>query len=204
MLLLAALSPAWAADVQLIGTFGDKAAILSVDGGEPKTVKVGQRIGVVTVISVAKELATIEVEGKRRTIQSGQTYSSRGVSDDRQSVVLAADSRGHFLAEGSVNGGSVRFILDTGATSVVLPAADATRLGIDYRKGPPGILRTASGPAPAWRVKLDRVRVGGIELINVDALVIEQGLDIALLGMAFLNRVEMRRDGETMTLKRRF
>lgn len=204
MLLFVAVAPAWAADVQLIGTFGDKAAILSVDSGEPRTVKVGQRIGAVTVISVDKDRATIEVEGKRRTIQRGQTYSSRDASDDRQSVVLAADTRGHFLTEGSVNGGAVRFILDTGATSVVLPAADAVRLGIDYRKGLPGIIRTASGAAPAWRVKLDRVRVGGIELANVDALVLEQGLDIALLGMAFLNRVEMRRDGDTMTLKRRF
>lgn len=203
-LLFLAASPAWAADVRLIGTFGDKAAILSIDGGEPKTVRIGQRIGGVTVVSVDKDRATIEVEGKRRTIQRGQHYSTRNTADDRQSVVLAADSRGHFLAEGSVNGGAVRFVLDTGATAVVLPAADAARLGIDYRKGRPGLIQTANGPAPAWRIKLDRVRVGGIELANVDAVVLERGLDIALLGMTFLNRVEMRRDGEMMTLKRRF
>jgi len=98
----------------------------------------------------------------------------------------------------------MRFILDTGATSIALPAADAVRLGLDYRKGRPATIHTANGPAPAWRVKLDSVRVGGIELQNVDALVLEQGLQVALLGMSFLNRVEMFRSGDSMTLKRRF
>ena len=190
--------------MQLIGAFGDKAAIVSIDGGEPRTVKVGQRFGGVTVIAVEGDRATVEVDGKRRTLQSGQHYSSQAAADERQSVVLAADSQGHFLAQGSINGGAVRFIVDTGATSVVLPAVDAGRLGLDYRKGRRGIVQTANGPAPAWRVKLDRVRLGGIELHNVDAIVLEQGLDIALLGMSFLNRVEMRRDGESMTLRRRF
>jgi aspartyl protease family protein len=53
-------------------------------------------------------------------------------------------------------------------------------------------------------VRLDRVRLGDIELAGVDGVVIEQGLDIALLGMSFLNRVEMKREGQTMTLIRRF
>ena len=204
VVLLLAAAPAWATDVQLVGAFGDKAAVLSIDGGEPRTVKVGQRFGGVTVISVERDGATVEVDGKRRTLQRGQHYRSQAVADERQSVVLAADSKGHFLAEGSINGGAVRFILDTGATSVVLPAVDAGRLGLDYRKGRPGLVQTANGTAPAWRVKLDSVRLGDIELHNVDAIVLEQGLDIALLGMSFLNRVEMRRDGENMTLKRRF
>jgi aspartyl protease family protein len=202
--LLVAAAPALALDVHLVGTFGDQAAVLAIDGGEPKTVRTGQKFGGVTLISVEKERATVEVEGKRRTLQRGQTYSSKSAPDDRQSAVLAADARGHFHANGAINGSVVRFVLDTGATSVALPAADATRLGIDYRKGQPAMIHTANGPAPAWRVKLDTVRVGQIELQNVDALVLEKGLDIALLGMSFLNRVEMFRSGDSMTLKRRF
>jgi aspartyl protease family protein len=201
---LLAPAPARALDVQLVGTFGDQAAVLSIDGAEPKTVRIGQKFGGVTVISVERERATVEVEGKRRALQRGQTYSSKSSGDDRQSAVLAADGRGHFHADGQVNGGAMRFILDTGATSIALPAADAVRLGIDYRKGARGMIHTANGPAPAYRVKLDTVRVGGIELQNVDALVLEQGLDVALLGMSFLNRVEMFRSGDSMTLKRRF
>ena len=202
--LILAATPACALDVQLVGTFGDQAAVLSIDGAEPKTVRIGQKFGGVTVISVERERATVEVEGKRRTLQRGQTYSSKASGDDRQSAVLAADGRGHFHADGAINGGAMRFILDTGATSIALPANDAVRLGIDYRKGARGMIQTANGPAPAYRVKLDTVRVGGIELQNVDALVLEQGLDVALLGMSFLNRVEMFRSGDSMTLKRRF
>jgi aspartyl protease family protein len=64
--------------------------------------------------------------------------------------------------------------------------------------------QTANGAVAVYRVSLDRVRLGEIELNAVEALVIEQGLDIALLGMSFLNRVEMQRDGQIMTLIRRF
>jgi aspartyl protease family protein len=202
--LLLAAPPASALDVQLVGTFGDQAAVLSIDGGEPKTVRSGQKFGGVTVVSVERERAIVEIEGKRRTLLRGQTYSSKGSADDRQSAVLAADARGHFHTDGAINGGAMRFMLDTGATAVALPAADAVRLGIDYRKGSRGMIQTANGPAPVWRVKLDTVRVGGIELQNVDALVLEQGLEVALLGMSFLNRVEMFRSGDSMTLKRRF
>src|SRR5437016_3636594 len=83
-------------------------------------------------------------------------------------------------------------LIGTGAPSVALPAYDADRLGIDYRKGRRGISNTAGGPVTVYRVSLDSVRLGGIELRTVDAVVIEQGLDIALLGMSFLNRVEMQ------------
>jgi aspartyl protease family protein len=98
----------------------------------------------------------------------------------------------------------VRFLVDTGATSIALPAADARRLGIDFRNAPRGITQTANGPTQTYLVRLDTVRVGGIELNMVDAVIIEQGLPIALLGMTFLNRVEMRREGSTMTLIRKF
>jgi len=192
------------AEVRLVGTFGDKAAVLSIDGAEPKTVKVGQRHGGVAVLAVDNDSATIEIEGRRRVIRRGQHFRSDPAADARQSVVLVADGRGHFYAEGRVNGGVVRFVVDTGATSIVLPVQDANRLGIDYRKGQRGQIQTANGLAAAWRVTLDRVRLGGIELQQVDAVVIEKGPDIVLLGMSFLNRVEMRREGETMTLTRRF
>jgi aspartyl protease family protein len=195
--------PARAADVSLIGTFETKAAILSIDSGAPKTIRVGQTFGGVTVVTVEKDRATVEIDGKRRTLVRGQTYSS-GAASGAQSVTLSAGAGGHFMTDGQINGGTVRFVVDTGATAIALPASDATRLGIDYRKGERGITQTANGQAQVYVVKLNSVRIGGIELQNVDAVVIEQGLNIALLGNTFLNRVEMRREGATMTLTRRY
>jgi aspartyl protease family protein len=193
-----------APDVALIGVIGDKAAVLAVDGGEPKTVKVGQAWNGISVVSVGRERATVKIEGKERVLLQGPHYRSGAATSARESVTLAADPRGQFFAEGAVNGIAMRFIVDTGATLVSLPASEAKRLGIDYEHGQRGSVQTANGAVQAYRVRLDRVKLGAIDLTGVDGLVIEQGLPVALLGMSFLNRVEMRRDGDTMTLIRRF
>ena len=204
-LLVSAASFAAADDVALIGVIGDKAAVLAIAGGDPKTVKVGQTWNGVTVVAVTHEHATVEIEGKRRELTLGQHYRAGGqVSSGRESVTLAADPRGHFFAEAAVNGIPMRFVVDTGATAVSLSAADALRLGIDWRKGVRRTMQTANGPTAGYLVKLDTIRVGGIELHDVDGVVVEQGMGVGLLGMSFLNRLEMRRDGDTMTLTRRF
>ena len=121
-----------------------------------------------------------------------------------ESLVLTADLQGHFAADGEVNGRTVRFIVDTGATLISLPASEARRIGIDYLKGQKAMMSTANGNAPAHVVKLDTVRVGGVTLHGVDAVVMEGGLPVPLLGMSFLNRMDMRRDGNIMTLTKRY
>lgn len=207
LLVLVVSLRAAAADVSLIGTFESKAAILSIDGGAPRTVKVGQSAGGVTLIGVEQERAIVEVDGKRRVLVRGQTYSSSSIGNappGAQSVTLSAGAGGHFTADGQINGGAIRFVVDTGATAIAIPARDAIRLRIDYKAGQRGISQTAGGPTAIYIVRLDSVRVGGIEIQNVEAVVIEQGLDVALLGNTFLNRMEMRRDGSTMTLTRRY
>lgn len=203
LLCLLAAAPAVALEVRLVGTFGDKAAILMIDGAGPRTVRIGRAVAGVTVVSVERDSAVIEVAGARRTLARGQHYST-GAGDARQSVTLAADTRGHFITDGAINDKPVRFVIDTGATMVALPAADALRLGLDYRKGEVGLTKTAAGVVPVYRVRFERVRLGGIEIAGVDGVVIEQGLDIALLGMSFLSRVEMKNEGQLMTLTRRY
>ena len=204
LLALLCAPPALAADVSLIGTFEAKAAILSVDAGAPKTVRVGQTFEGVTVLTVEKDRATVEIEGKRRVLVRGQTYSSGAAGAGAQSVTLSAGAGGHFMADGQINGGAIRFLVDTGASAVAIPASAANRLGIDYRKGRRGTSQTAAGPTEVYVVRLDSVRVGGVELLNIEAVVIEHGLDVALLGNSFLSRMEVRQDGRTMTLTRRF
>lgn len=204
LLLALVAPPAAAADVALIGVVPGKAAVLAIDGGNPKLVKIGRSWQGIRVIAVDKQHAVVEVDGSQQRLPLGQHYRSGSATSDRQKVVLAADPRGHFLTDGAVNGGRVRFILDTGATVVALPGVDANRLGIDYRKGRQGTINTANGTTTAWGIQLDSVKVGDIELRNVDAVVVESGLEIALLGMTFLNRVEMKRDGSMMTLIRRY
>src|SRR5258706_12968969 len=135
VLALLAATPAVAADIALIGTFESKAAILSIDAGAPKTVRVGQNFGGVTLIAVENDRATIEIDGKRRVLVRGQTYSSSGAGSGAQSVTLSAGAGGHFMADGQINGAAIRFMVDTGATAIVIPGSDATRLRIDYKSG---------------------------------------------------------------------
>jgi aspartyl protease family protein len=200
--LLAAASAAQATDVRVVGLFSTK-AVISVDGGAPRTVAIGQKTPEgVTLVAIAGDSATLEVDGKRRTLKMGQMYQATGAN--ASSVTLKADPNGHFSAEGGINGIGTRFLVDTGATVIALPAAEAKRLGIRYLDGPTGTINTAAGPTPAYRVTLDSVQVGGVTLRNLDAVVIERGLSVNLLGMNFLNRMDMRRDGDTMVLTRRF
>jgi aspartyl protease family protein len=117
---------------------------------------------------------------------------------------LTADGSGHFVTTGTINGTTVRFLVDTGATMVSLGVGEARRIGIDTSKGQSALVSTANGQTMAARVKLDTVRVGEIVLNNVDALVHPQDMPFALLGMSFLNRMEMQRDGQTMILRKRY
>ncbi len=117
---------------------------------------------------------------------------------------VATDARGDLVADGEVNGMAIRFAVDTGATFITLPAREATRLGLDYRSGRKVIMETANGDVPAYRLKLEAVRVGNVALNDVDAVITEgDSLPIALLGMSFLNRTDMKREGTTLTLTKR-
>ena len=205
LLLLALVAPpSFAADVALVGLIGAK-AIVVIDGGAPRTLAPGQKTAEgVVLLGIENQAASFEINGQKRTLSMGQAYSA-GPRDGRQIVTIAADASGHFVTMGSINGSSVRFLVDTGATFVSLAAAEARRLGINYLQGERSRMQTANGLTGAYKVKLDSVRIGDVELKNVDGVVSENDImGMTLLGMSFLNRMEMKREGQSMTLTRRF
>ena len=192
-----------AQDVGLAGVLGSK-ALLMIDGGEPQAVAVGQSLAGVKVISVQGEQAVVEIGGKKRPLRVGQHAIGAAPADGSGMIVMTADNQGHFYATGSVNGAAVRFLVDTGATMVSLGANDARRIGLDFNRGQKSMTQTANGQTMVSKVKLDTVRIGDVTLHNVDALIHQTEMPMALLGMSFLNRMEMQRDGSTMTLRKRF
>jgi aspartyl protease family protein len=194
---------AQAISISVVGLFKDK-AIVSVDGGKPRTLSAGQSIQGVKLISANSDSASFEVDGKRRTLGMGQSFAGGAQTEQRASVSLTADARGHFAAAGSINGYPISFLVDTGATSIAVNAAEAKRMGLDYKAGQAGAVNTAAGVVPAWRVTFNTVKVGSITVNQVDGLVVESGLNVPLLGMSFLNRMEMKRDGQSMTLTQRY
>lgn len=203
--LLAAALPVGATEVNVIGLFKEKAVIV-IDGGPPRTISAGQRTAEgVLLVAADSKTATLEIDGKRQVLELGRHAESSALTGARQSVTLAADGNGHFTAEGQVNGAHTRFLVDTGATLVTLSATDAQRLGIDFRRGEQTVSQTANGRVLVYRVRLESVSVGPMTLTSVDAVVHDApGLDVALLGMSFLNRTEMRREGGNLTLTKRY
>jgi aspartyl protease family protein len=207
LLLGLAMVCAHADSVMLTGTIGNR-AILVVNGGAPKTVAVGEKLQNVRLLSLQDGQAVVESAGQRIALRMDSPVSvgegsGSGASGSR--IVLNADSRGHFMASGAINGRSgVSFMLDTGATTVAMSVADATRIGLDYQKGTPVRMNTANGVAQGYRLRLDSVRVGDVEVRDIDAIVSQQPMPFVLLGNSFIGRFSMRRDAEQMVLERRF
>ncbi len=192
------------ADVGLAGLFPGK-ALLTINGGPPRIVNVGATSEEgVKVLAIEGETATLEVDGKKRVLRVGQNVAAQPSGSGAQLAVMTADSAGHFMTTGTINGSTVRFLVDTGASTISLGASDARRIGIDPRRGQVAFTQTANGVTQVSRVKLDTVRVGDIVLNNVDAMVLQSDMPVTLLGMSFLNRMEMQRNGDTMTLKKRY
>ena len=194
-----------ATDVNVIGLFPGK-AVVTINRGAPRTLSVGETTAEgVKLISAGNGSAVVEIDGKRETLEMGQHFAASAPdAGGRQTVNLAQDVSGHFIADGMVNGSHIRFMVDTGATLVSIPITEAARLGIDYQKGNPGYSILADGRRVAsWRVMLDSVTLGDVTLLNVEGSV-SQGSGIPLLGMSFLNRMEMRREGQNLTLTKRY
>ena len=202
---LLACSATFAQTVSMSGSLGDK-ALLMIDGA-PRTVATGATVQGVKLVSVSGSEAVVEVRGKRAALLlGGAQVNIGGAPSDGggTQIVLTAGSGGHFFTGGSINGKAVRFLVDTGATYVSMGVNEAERLGLDYRAGRPGMTSTANGPMAVYKVALASVRVGDVQVYNVEALVGQAPMDQVLLGNSFLTRFQMKRENDTMTLSKRY
>jgi aspartyl protease family protein len=197
------VTPTYATSINVTGLFKDRAMVV-IDGAKPRVMAVGETAQGARLLSANAQSAVFEVDGKRRELTMGQSYSG-GSNNAKPSTSLTADARGQFFTIGTINGSSVNFVVDTGATSVTISTQEADRLGVNYRNAQRGATSTANGIATAYRVTFNNIRVGGISLNMVPGTVVEGGgLPFALLGMSFLNQTNMQRDGSTMTLTQRY
>ncbi len=216
-LLLCALlgTAAGAASVGVVGLFPGK-AVVSINGGAPRTLGVGQKTAEgITLVAAGGDSATFDIGGQRRVLRIGEMAGTAGApvvavaaaagAGGDGTATLAGDGRGHYMTVGAINDRAVKFVVDTGASTVWMSSTLAERIGLDYRRGQQFTVQTAGGPKAAFGVMLGRVRVGGITLENVEGAVGEgPGTgDTVLLGMSFLSRLSMNRDGATLRLARR-
>ena len=200
-------APALAAtQLNVVGLFSNK-AVVAINGSGPQTISAGQTKSGVKLISADSESATFLVEGKQQTLKMGQAASVAGgsASANNSPVSLYADQAGHFFGNLSINGASLKYVVDTGATTVALNSGDAKFAKIDYEKGERINMSTANGEVSAYLVKLNTLKVGTIILNNIDATVNEGGSPtVVLLGMSALNRLDMKRENSIMTLSKKY
>lgn len=148
-------------------------------------------VGALSAAGAAQTMVLLNQQGQGPELRRAEPAVYSQTSDDAGSAAeVTRGADGHYWAEGKVNGQAVKFLVDTGATAVALTAEDAQRLGLDpmalnYQYQ----VTTASGQVRAAPVKLASVSIAGARVTNVDALVLERGLQTSLLGMSYLGRL---------------
>jgi aspartyl protease family protein len=201
------LATAQPSSVSFNGSLGQKAALLLIDG-EPRTVVVGNMVAGVRLISLDDNRANVEFGGRRHLLTLGASPGRVGDATPApfsgRQIVLNAGPGGHFTTGGAINGQATQFLVDTGATSISISQIEAERMGLRYREGRRVMTQTANGAVPAYQVQLASVRVGEVEVRNVDAIVIPAQMSHVLLGNSYLTRFQMRRDNEILTLELRY
>ncbi|HEV8313485.1 MAG TPA: retropepsin-like aspartic protease [Burkholderiaceae bacterium] len=200
-----ACSGASAQTVSLNGSMGSDRALLIIDG-KPRAVAVGSTVNGVKLLRLDEGQSQVDVGGNMMLLRigaaPGRVGEAKGGSVGGR-IVLTAGLGGHFETTGSINGRSVQFLVDTGATNVSISQGEADRIGLDYRNAPRGMTATANGAVPIHYVTLSAVRVGDVEVYQVPAVVFPAQLQAVLLGNSFLSRFQMKRENDILVLEKR-
>jgi aspartyl protease family protein len=191
--------------VAFSGSMGDR-AVLVIDG-QLRTLAPGAVERGVRFIGMQGSDALVDIDGRRALLRMGAAplaLSETAQGGGGSQIVMSAGLGGHFTTSGSINGRAVEFLVDTGATAISMSQAEADRIGLAWRTSARRALtQTANGPVPVSLVLLDSVRIGDVEVFNVEAAIVPAAMSHVLLGNSFLTRFQMRRDNDTLTLVKR-
>jgi len=193
-----------APNIKVIGLFKDK-ALVAIDG-KHKLIRKGDTYKDFTLEYADSKRAVISYEGISKKYYLGSP-SSGGMQFKKaksSAYHIKANPMGMYVTQGSINSKPMNFIVDTGATMVSMNQADAERLGINGpRDGEEIKVMTASAVVKAYKVKLETVKVGEIQIKDVDATVLlSEQPDTVLLGMSFLKNLRVKQSGSVMSLEK--
>lgn len=203
LLVLWALAGFATADVQVKALFQGSAYVQV--SGQQKLLREGQSFGGVTLLSANPDRAIVEFNGERQELTLSSRISANYRQNEAKEVTLHRNTQLKYITTVQVNGRQITALLDTGANLMAMSAGHARQLGINYQRGQKAMVSTASGRAPAYRVQLNSVAVGGIVAHHVSAVVIEGNYpEEVLLGMSYLEHVDMQEKDNILTLKARY
>ena len=190
--------------IEVQALFGGKAVVM-IDG-QRRTLSMGQTSPEgVTLKTADSKQAVLEIDGVEKTYKPGGAISLSYAKPKHVEEKVYADERGMFRSVGTINGRTVRFLLDTGATTVAMNKSQAKQLGVDYRMtGKHVVVSTASQNVKGYRVRLKSVSLGKIKQNNVEAMVIDGNHPgPILLGMSFLGKLKVEKAGDVMKIRQR-
>ncbi|MCW8885722.1 MAG: retroviral-like aspartic protease family protein [Motiliproteus sp.] len=172
---------------------------------DPNSTAPGKRIGqgmwMVFWVLVLAGLITLFSAREDRLYHPNQQLQSSETSEQRQ-ILLDANRYGHYLAPGKINQQPVRFLLDTGATSVVVPEELAQSLGL--KKGRKNWVNTANGSIEVYQTTIRQLQLGPIQLSNVRASINPHMDGEILLGMSALTNLELnQKNGQLLITQRK-
>ena len=197
------LSAQGRADVGVLGLFKD-AAYLKVNGQE-RLVKVGTSFAGVQLLEANSKQARIVFEGREQTVTMSQRISASYQEPERRKVLIRTNEHRQYISTAQINGRTTKVLVDTGANVVALNSATAEGLGLDYRSNDPHLITTAAGEVQAYPIKLDSVVMGGIRVNHVQAMVLDGAHPgTVLLGMSYLQHVEMSEKGGILMLLQKY
>ncbi|MBX3707145.1 MAG: TIGR02281 family clan AA aspartic protease [Pseudomonadales bacterium] len=203
LLLTALAAGAAASEVEVVGLFKDRAVLRTVTG--ERMLRVGETTpDGVTLLAADARSARVRVNGVVQTLTLDTRGAGRFTTPAPAQIAIPPDSQGQYRVRGTVNGRMADFLVDTGASIVVMSSVHARSLGVSFEQGQKGSIQTAQGVVAAFFLPLDEVAVAGISSRAVQAAVVDGDFpaDI-LLGMSFLRDVAMEARDGVLTLKRR-
>ena len=187
--------------VELQALLGDTAVLMI--NGQRKTLRVGESFDGVTVLATQSTEATLEINGQSNILGLSQRVGSNFEEPQEQVVTIARDAQMQYQTNALINGRKALVLVDTGANTVAISAAQARSMNIDYSAGVPTSVETASGMTGAYGITLQSVSVGGIQVNSVRALVVDGDYPITiLLGMTYLQHVKMQEHNGILSLSR--
>lgn len=182
-------------------------AMIKLDG-KRVLLKAGQEKNGLTLISTDtyKQTAVIEINGSQETYELGRHIGGGYAKVTSKEILVTADNRGSYFTNGQINGRTVNFLVDTGASAVAMNETLARGLRLEYvDEENKTLVETAGGNQIGYRVTLKEVSIGGIVLKNIDAIVIEgKSPAIPLLGMSFLGQLEIEHKRNLMVLRKKY
>ena len=179
-------------------------AVMQIDGRRV-TLRAGQSEQGVKLLSADAQVAVVEISGQQQRLRVSQRISAQFAEPQQRSISIPRDEQMQYRTTAEINGVRLPVVVDTGANIVALNSRHARAVGLDPEEGIPSQVQTAGSVVPARRVRLDSVSVGGIRIDAVDATIIDGDFPaVVLLGMSYLQHVELEDRGGVLTLRARW